>query len=390
MCCSLLEAFDRSVRLFSSLVRHLVMTQSRITIVGAGIIGLTTACTLLKEYSTHPELRLSIISERFSPETTGDISAGYWEPYGFESYDDRLLKWAMFTYEIFLSEFFSIKADRAGINKLSAYTLIGYQGDGRDKTFERPVYSESVRHFRMLEQNEMKMFQHLNPTEGFVFSTIAVEVKLYLKELRAFLAEDRRVTFVQKRIERLDELSEDADLVINCSGLGARQLANDPTVRPARGQVIPIVAPWIKSVFNFDTEEGNGYIIPQCHSVVLGGTFQLNDWNTNPDENDTKKILRMCSKCLPALAEIDGGHAQVGLRPYRDGGVRLEHQRISERLDVIHCYGHSGSGVTLSWGCAKEVVELVKTFIPGGSPPAGDRPEHELLWRLTPCLSSAL
>lgn len=211
--------------------------KSHITIVGAGIIGLTTACTLLKEYSIHDELQLVIIGERFSPETTGDISAGYWEPYGFESYDDRLLKWAKYTYDIFLSEFFSNKADRAGIIKLSAYTLIGYQGDRQGKIFQRPAYAESVRHFRLLDSNEMKMFEHLNPTDGFVFSTIAVEVKFYLRELKEYLIGDRRVKFVQKRIDQLSDLNGQTDLVINCSGLGARHLANDPTVRPARGQV---------------------------------------------------------------------------------------------------------------------------------------------------------
>lgn len=137
-----------------------------------------------------------------------------------------------------------------------------------------------------------------------------------------------------------------------------------------------------------DTDEGEGYIIPQCHSVVLGGTFQLNDWNTNPDENDTKKILRMCSKCLPALKEISDGNVQVGLRPYRDAGVRLEHEKIDGHVDVIHCYGHSGSGVTLSWGCAKDVVDLVKTFIPCRSSPTKTLSEHELLWRLTTRLQS--
>ncbi|CAF4797082.1 unnamed protein product, partial [Rotaria magnacalcarata] len=63
-----------------------------------------------------------------------------------------------------------------------------------------------------------------------------------------------------------------------------KQLANDQTVRPARGQIIRIHAPLIKSVYNFDTNEGEGYIIPQANSVVLGGTFQMNDWNTEAVE----------------------------------------------------------------------------------------------------------
>jgi len=49
----------------------------RITIIGAGIIGLTIGCTLLKEYATNENVQLTIISETFSPETTGNVSAGY-------------------------------------------------------------------------------------------------------------------------------------------------------------------------------------------------------------------------------------------------------------------------------------------------------------------------
>lgn len=118
--------------------------------------------------------------------------------------------------------------------------------------------------------------------------------------------------------------------------------------------------------------------------MVLGGTFQLNDWNTNPTTSDTQKILRMCSKALPALEQIRHGKVQVGLRPYRDNGVRLEHEKTSDGMDIIHCYGHSGSGVTLSWGCAKDVVEIMKNLFPPNPVQQTDLPEHEQLWRLTP------
>ena len=125
-------------------------------------------------------------------------------------------------------------------------------------------------------------------------------------------------------------------------------------------------------------------MIPQSDSVILGGTFQLNDWNTIPTENDTQKILRMCSKALPALEHIRHGKVQVGLRPYRDNGVRLEHEKTSVGMDIIHCYGHSGAGITLSWGCAKDVVDLMKNLFPPNPKQQTDLPEHEQLWRLTP------
>jgi len=55
---------------------------------------------------------------------------------------------------------------------------------------------------------------------------------------------------------------------------------------------------------------------------------------------------------------------KTGLRPFRDGGVRLEMEvfvgdsgrRVAK---VVHNYGHAGIGVILSWGCADEVCQLI-------------------------------
>ncbi|CAF1053034.1 unnamed protein product [Rotaria sordida] len=359
----------------------------RITIVGAGIIGLTTACTLLKEYATNENLQLTIISEKFTPETTGDISAGYWEPYGLKTIDERILRWAGYTYNIFLSEFFSIKASCGGIMKVTSYRLYGFNGQNKDNNInntEKPKFSELVRHFRLLDQHELETFDHLKPTSGFVMSSIVVEVSKYLPQLLRFLSQDNRVKFIKKKIHSLIELKDKADVIINCTGLASRYLVGDQTVRPARGQVIRVYAPWIKSAYSFDTDEGFGYVVPQSDRVVLGGTFQLNDWNTKVDENDTRKILRMCAKALPALEQIHSGRVDVGLRPYRDDGVRLEHEKTIDGINVVHCYGHSGAGVTVSWGCAKDVVDIVKTLLPPNSKRQDNLPEHEQLWRLVP------
>ena len=204
----------------------------RITIVGAGIIGLTTACTILKEYAGNEHLRLTILAEKFSPDTTGDISAGYWEPYGLEAIDERTLRWAGYTYDIFMSEFYSTKAARAGIIKAPSYTIRSTTSDVAD-----PGYSTLVRHFRRLDQHELGMFEHLDAKSGFVMSSVIVEMTKYLPLLRSYLAQDSRVEFIQRRIGSISELRGTADVVINCTGLASRHLANDPKVRPARGQV---------------------------------------------------------------------------------------------------------------------------------------------------------
>jgi D-amino-acid oxidase len=130
------------------------------------------------------------------------------------------------------------------------------------------------------------------------------------------------------------------------------------------------------------SNENIGYIIPQSDIVVLGGTYQLDDWNTTPTENDTRHIRSICAKILPAIGLIQDGQVQVGLRPYRDNGVRLEHEKTTDGINIVHCYGHSGTGVTLSWGCAKDVVNIVKTLLPIDEQQPSELPEHEQLWRL--------
>ncbi len=56
----------------------------------------------------------------------------------------------------------------------------------------------------------------------------------------------------------------------------------------------------------------------------------------------------MYAKCLPALEQIHHGKVQVGLRPYRDNGVRVEHEKTTDGIDIVNCSGHSGSGIALS------------------------------------------
>ncbi len=211
----------------------------RVIIVGGGIIGLTTACTLLKEYSSIDNLRLTIISETFSPETTGDVSAGFWEPHGFNLNDPRISGWARYTYDIFMAEYFSMKAAPAGVMKLTAYIIKcreDQQTSNNDNLTNHP-YLPLVQHYRVLNNPEIRMFDHLEPATGFVMSSMVAEVQRYLPQLQRFLEQDSRVKFIKKKISSLSDLKNEADVVINCSGLGARDLVGDLTVRPARGQV---------------------------------------------------------------------------------------------------------------------------------------------------------
>lgn len=167
-------------------------------------------------------------------------------------------------------------------------------------------------------------------------------------------------SFVRRKIFQLDDLAkENYDLVINCTGLNAKELVNDNQVLPIRGQVARVKAPWAYTCIQDD----DNYIIPNQDSVVLGGTHQEHDYNLNPDSKDTEFILVGCSSLYPSLKQAPILREWVGLRPGRSA-VRLELDNYrtnnGRTLLVIHNYGHGGAGVTLSWGCAYDVVDLVQ------------------------------
>src|SRR5262249_49981496 len=133
-------------------------------------------------------------------------------------------------------------------------------------------------------------------------------------------------------------------------------LVQDADVEPHRGQVA--VVPRIDSLSCAIVCDDAPlmYAIPRTHDCVFGGTNDVSA-NLTVDPETTSRIVTECSRVLniektPVLAE------RVGLRPFRKSGARLERDQLLDGRTVIHNYGHGGAGFTLSWGCAREVLDV--------------------------------
>jgi D-amino-acid oxidase len=159
------------------------------------------------------------------------------------------------------------------------------------------------------------------------------------------------------RVDSLDEAAAAAPIVVNCAGLGAGALAGDDTVRPIFGQHVILANPGLQQLF---VEINNGpewtCYFPHPHRVVCGGISIPDRWDTAADPAVTDQILQRCHRIEPRLADAEVIEVITGLRPYRPS-VRVEAEARG-RARCIHNYGHGGNGVTLSWGCAREVVRL--------------------------------
>jgi D-amino-acid oxidase len=149
-----------------------------------------------------------------------------------------------------------------------------------------------------------------------------------------------------------------ADRVVNCAGLGAAALAGDETLTPVWGQHVIVAAP---SVTEFAMEGGaaRDYIsvVPHRRGVLLGGVRRPGRNDLTPDQNIAAETIARAAVAMPAVADAAVLGIEVGLRPGRPDGVRLEAEQVGSTT-VVHNYGHDGSGVSWSWGCAADVVAL--------------------------------
>src|SRR5690606_35481246 len=127
---------------------------------------------------------------------------------------------------------------------------------------------------------------------------------------------------------------------------------------PVRGQVVLVdgvdVDEWV-------VDDGDGraltYVVPRTDEVVVRDTAEEGVDDVTVDPATAAAILDRASALVPALAGARVVRHRVGLRPGLPA-VRLEVERRDGRA-VVHCYGHRGAGVTLSWWCAADVVALV-------------------------------
>jgi D-amino-acid oxidase len=294
----------------------------RAVVVGAGVVGLTTAVRLREA-----GVDAHVVARDEPLGTTSAVAAALWYPYRALP-AERVTAWSAETY--------AALAGLAGVAGSGVRMLAGTEllAPGAPDPWWREAVPD-------LERTRA----------GLRFVAPAVDMSIHLPwlvgRLRALGG-----TVERRDVASLDEL--EADAVVNCAGLGARELAGDASLTAVRGQIVRVAAPEVRE-WLLDQSEPQRlvYVVPREHDVVLGGTADEGAEDRAPDPATTNAIRARCAALLPALRDAPTISVAVGLRPARPA-VRLEAEGR-----VVHCYGHGGAGVTLAWGCAGEVAALL-------------------------------
>jgi D-amino-acid oxidase len=303
-----------------------------ITVVGAGVTGLSSALAL--EERGHV---VTIVAAATGDATTSAVAGAIWFPYKAGP-PDKVAAWAARTHA-WLDELADKDRD-AGVDRVTCYEITS------------PSEPDDVVPWWALG---IAVTREPAPVAGappaWKFIAPRVEPARFLPWLTSRL----HATIEIRTVDDLASLP--GDVVVNCTGLGARDLATDERVMPLLGQ-IAVVDPGAADLGTSITDDRGGdeifYAIPRRDEIVLGGCSRPIAPGVVPQEDRalTERIVRQARSLGIAAGAVR--RVRVGLRPYRDE-VRLE--RTGR---IIHNYGHGGAGFTLCRGCAEDVVALVE------------------------------
>ncbi|MCX5688327.1 MAG: FAD-dependent oxidoreductase [Planctomycetota bacterium] len=303
---------------------------ARITVVGAGVIGLTTADALREAgHDVH------IIAAAWGSHITSAAAGAIWFP--FRSDPAPIInRWAATTRR--WQESLASRIPELGIDVLT----LEVQTDSP----ARPWWADAI--------DDLAPPISGRPEAPYIwrFKAPRIEPALFC----GWFERSFKGRLTQRTLTSPQELNElGGDLIINCTGIGSRTLCNDRTLQGVWGQTTIVATDGIDCSTSISDERDESqfyYSIPRRNEVVLGGcALDRPGEETDPPTAEMRATI-LARAAAHGIASPRFLRDSSGLRPCRPA-VRLEREGR-----IIHNYGHGGSGYTLCRGCAMDVVAL--------------------------------
>lgn len=358
--------------------------EKKILVIGAGVSGLTTAICL-KENG----FNVVIAADKFAPGLASNVAGALWEwppaacgKHGTPRSLERSKKWCMTSYKKFktLQKTFGSTSTGICLRNITFYFHQVLENLPEDLNKMNEI-AENVDDFqRGLEivpsavdiafQKGIKdAYRHMAPT---------VDTDVYMQWLFnqveslgcEIIKERITLNLIQNEQTLLNRFQCDA--IVNCSALGAIEIANDVSMYPLRGALVRVkdkdglidAAHCISHKETSNGEQSMIFIVPrgEKNTVILGGLVQMHQWSEsmNLDDPLIRRMYDGCLNFLPTLRSLpldEQEPVRAGLRPFTEANVCVESVPGTR---LFYNYGHGGAGVTLSWGCAEEITQRVQ------------------------------
>ncbi len=251
---------------------------TRFAIIGCGVMGLSTARLLQKH-----GMDVTIYSKDIPPNTTSNMSAAWWSPGSTvdpsertEAYDKQFVRAARFAHRYY-QNYVGLEY---GVRWRPRYNVSEDPPEPGGRDLIADLFPEG----RDLEPGE-----HPFPWP-YVHRdwTMLIEPPTYLRAL----LRDYRIAggkIVLRTFDNLDEvLALDEPVIMNCSGLGARDLFGDETLTPIKGQLTVLLP---QPELDYIMVGGGLYMIPRRDGVALGTTHERGEWSLEPSRSEAHRVM---------------------------------------------------------------------------------------------------
>jgi len=353
------------------------MAPQNIVVVGAGVAGLTTALLLSKRHRYN-----IVVAAKHMP---GDYDIEYASPWAGANYmpvsvrGSQAAEWDKKTWAPL--EDLAQNHPEAGVHFQECEIRSRAKDIGSPTALwfaellsPNPWFKDTVPNFRPLPQEALGD----GIQSATAFTSVCINTAIYLPWLVSQCLKNG-VIFKRAVFKHIADAaspnihpSGKVDLVVNCTGLMASKLGGveDKSVVPARGQIV-VVRNDAGSMINLSgTDDGDDeacYMMTRAAGggTILGGSYQKGNWESQVDPSLAVRIMQRAVEACPALTggkgieHLDIVRHGVGLRPVREGGTRVEKERIGG-VWVVHNYGAGGAGYQSSYGCAESAVGLIE------------------------------
>jgi len=258
-------------------------TNRRFGVLGCGVMGLSTA-RLLQQRFPEGSGTVTIYAKNLPPDTTSNIAGALWYPtsaFDPEQVTAKFSEQFLLACQISNRAFQGLVGPDYGVRWIDTLELIS-----REASLDRELYGGAG----LYPQTEI----HRDPKHYFgfpftrQFSTMMIEPHVYLRALLRdfYIAGGKVVVKDFKSRQEISHLPE--QVVFNCTGLGSRMLFDDQKLIPVRGQ-LEVLLP--QPEVDYCYLSGSGYMFPRRDGIILGGTFDHDDWSLQPDPEQSSEIL---------------------------------------------------------------------------------------------------
>lgn len=273
----------------SSRQRTRAASNNRFAVLGCGVSGLSTARLLQRHFNGG----VTIYAKDLPPNTTSNISGAHWSPttvFDPDSVSAKFNEQFRQACRISNRSFQLLVGAEYGVRWMDTFILYRNEPGGVD---ELPGGNDLYPGIEI----------HRDPGHYFgfpyvkQFSTMLIEPSVYLSALlRDFYIAGGRVVVKEFRSrEEIMRLPE--PVVLNCTGLGARSLFDDQKLGPVRGQ-LEVLLPQPEVDYCYLSR---GYMFPRRDGIILGGTFDHDDWSLEPRADQAAGILETHAEIMKSL-----------------------------------------------------------------------------------------